>query len=347
MDNAMLVLRPAAPDDVDRLVELVKGAGVGMTNLPPDRDTLSERIARSKVTMAGETDGSGDDVYLLVLENRADGDIVGTSGIYARIGLEKPFYSYKIHVLTQVSRGLDLTVTSRLLQLVNDFTGCSEVGMLYLHPRYRQGGNGRMLAMSRYLLMAEFRQRFTELVIAELRGWLDDDGNSPFWDHLGRHFFELPFPHADYISATSNNQFIADLMPKYPIYVDLLPGVAREVIGKPHDDTRPALALLEREGFRFEGYIDIFDGGPTVQARVGDIRTVQNSRPANIAAITETDAEGAQGALVSNARLPDFRVCRSRLTVADDGGVTLAGAAAEALGLGVGDRVRYVPLETG
>ncbi len=342
----MMVLRPAAPDDVDQLVELVKGAGVGMTNLPPDRDTLAERIARSSATMADETDGTGDDVYLFVLEDRESGRIIGTSGIYARIGLEKPFYSYKIHVLTQVSRELDLTVKSRLLQLVNDFTGCSEVGMLYLHPDLRQGGNGRMLAMSRYLLMAEFPGRFAELVIAELRGWLDADGNSPFWDHLGRHFFELPFPHADYISATSNNQFIADLMPKYPIYVDLLPGVAREVIGKPHDDTRPALTLLEREGFRFEGYVDIFDGGPTVQARVGDIRTVQNSLSVDIAAITEAEADDALAALVCNARLPDFRVCRAGLAVADDGRVTLTREAAEALGLAAGDRLRYVPLQT-
>ena len=31
------------------------------------------------------------------------------------------------------------------------------------------------------------------------------------------------------------------------------------------DDTVPARAMLEQEGFRYEGYVDIFDAGPTVE----------------------------------------------------------------------------------
>ena len=59
--------------------------------------------------------------------------------------------------------------------------------------------------------------------MAEMRGWQDENGKSPLWEALGSHFFNIPFPDADYISGIGNNQFIADLMPKYQIYIEMLP----------------------------------------------------------------------------------------------------------------------------
>ena len=134
-------------------------------------------------------------------------------------------------------------------------------------------------------------------VIAELRGVVSNDGETPFWECLGRHFFKMSFTEADYLSATTDNQFILDLMPKYPIYVDLLPNEAREVIGRCHVDGVPAYKLLEWEGFSFESVVDIFDGGPIMQVSQSHLRTVRESR------LMELDVGAATGSSGIAARM--------------------------------------------
>lgn len=319
-----------------------------MTNLPPDRATLEGRITQSVASIAAEVSEPGAETYLFVLEDTATGEVVGTSGIYARIGLDKPFYSYKILTLTQTSNDLGITVTSRLLQLVNDFTGVTEIGMLYLSHDYRKDGNGRLLGVTRYLFMAEFPGRFGDEVMAEIRGCFDGQGRSPFWDALGRHFFGMAFPKADFLSAISNNQFISDLMPKHPIYIDLLAPEAQAVIGKPHRETRPALKLLKQEGFRYHDYVDIFDGGPTLQARRKDIRGIRESRKAEIGAVVPDREVADRGDFVphfaANCRIADFRVCRALVRSRDDDHVEIAAAAAAALQVGKGDPIRFVSM---
>ena len=135
-----------------------------------------------------------------------------------------------------------------------------------------------LLARSRYLFIKQHRPRFGDRVLAELRGVMDQAGNSPFWDALAGRFFGMTFPEADEFNAVHGTQFIADLMPKTPIYVAMLPESARAVMGQPHPTGRAALKMLENEGFDWDCYIDIFDGGPTVTARTDQIRTVREAR---------------------------------------------------------------------
>ncbi|MBV5323789.1 MAG: arginine N-succinyltransferase, partial [Rhodospirillaceae bacterium] len=96
----------------------------------------------------------------------------------------------------------------------------------------------------------------------------EEDGRSPFYEGLGRHFFKMDFEHVDALTAVGKKSFIAELMPRQPMYVDYLPQDAQDVIGKVHASTAPARRLLEQEGLYFEGYVDIFDAGPVLQARV-------------------------------------------------------------------------------
>ena len=98
-----------------------------------------------------------------------------------------------------------------------------------------------------------------------------------FWEALGRHFFAVDFTEADQ-QTTVNKAFIAELMPRHPIYTNLLPDEARNVIGVTHESTTPARHLLESEGFHYTGYVDIFDGGPLLETRVKDLRIVHDSR---------------------------------------------------------------------
>ncbi len=336
----MMLVRPVRADDLDALLELAAEAGVGMTTMPQDAAQMAAKVRQSVDSFARAVAAPGDEVYLLVLQDGATGRLAGTAAIIAAIGVERPFYSYQVIRVDHTSRELGRYETVRLLQMCNRYRSTTEVATLYLSPRYRKDRNGRLLSRCRYLLMAEHPGRFSDLVMAEMRGMQDARGRSVFWDSLGRHFFDLEFSKADYLSALGNYQFIADLMPKYPIYVRLLPKAAQEVIGVTHEATRPALALLEREGFRFEGFVDVFDAGPQVHVPLNQIRTVRDSLRATVGAVAQRlDAETF---MIGNCGLTGLRICRGPLRTRPDGTVEIDRAVAAALEVEVGDPVRSV-----
>ena len=67
-------------------------------------------------------------------------------------------------------------------------------------------------------------------------------------------------------------------MPRFPVYVDLLGAEARKVIAEVHPHTLPAAKVLMSEGLKYQGYVDIFDAGPTLEANIADLRAVKESR---------------------------------------------------------------------
>ncbi len=304
------LVRAATRDDLDDLKSLAELTGGGFTNLPNSREALAERLDWSSRSYAADVAAPGDELYLLVLAHRESGRIGGTACLFAGVGQRWPFYSYKLTTISMHSRELGRTFRTGVLHLVNDFDGASEVGGLFLHPDLRTGGLGRLLARSRYLFLAGHRARFADRVVAELRGHLDPDGGSPFWDGLAGRFFGMSFQEADAFNSVHGNQFIADLMPKYPVYVALLPEAAQAAIGQPHQAGLAALAMLEKEGFRANGYIDIFDGGPTVDAEVAGLRAVREAAIARIGAgarIGDARAPAGETRLVAAGRLAGFR----------------------------------------
>lgn len=337
-------VRAASIDDLDALYALALQTGGGFTNLPPDRPALAKRLERSDEGFKDCNPVEPGATYILALEDLASGAVVGTATVFGEIGVEWPFYSYrKIH-LNQTSVGLRKTLKSQVLHLVNDFDGCSEVGGLFLDPAWRRGGSGRLLARSRYLFIAQMRERFAQRVVADLRGYQDEQGCSPFWNAVGHHFFDMPFDEADRLNSMTGNQFIADLMPKYPIYTQLLPADAQAVIGRTHPAGEPAYRLLMEEGFRDDGYVDIFDAGPTVHAEIDSLKAVRDSRVAIVTAVTDKSPENQDSgvSLIGAGRCADYRATIGRLQLDPDGGVRLSPALAEALNLKPGDEVRHV-----
>ena len=184
-------------------------------------------------------------------------------------------------------------------------------------------------------------------MIAELRGRIDAEGRSPFWEGLGRHFFAMEYTAADYLTGIGQKSFIAELMPHHPVYVNLLAPEARDAIAQVHDDTLPARAMLEQEGFRYEGYVDIFDAGPTVECYRDNIHAVRQSKLLAVA-IGEDDPVPDSLAdhvpwLVANRRFADWRTILAPAAARADH-MPLMPHAAEALGVREGDVVRAVPL---
>ncbi len=336
----MNVIRPIEISDLDQLAGLAGRTSFGLTSLPRDREMLAERIRDSALSFESEVKKRQGETYLFVMENLETRRVVGTCGVTSKVGGFEPFYSYRVETSLHESIYLNVRKEVRVLHLEKEHSGPSEIGSLFLSPEHRQSGCGRFLSLSRFLFMAEMPDRFETIVIAEMRGVIDAGGRSPFWEAVGRHFFDIDFARADYLSVKDKG-FIAELMPHHPIYTVLLPREAQEVIGQVHPDTRPALRLLERESFELTGQVDIFEGGPIVGAPLDKIRTARESVRAAISEIAAV-TDSSETLIISNARL-DFRACMASVDPVS-GGVRIEKKAAGALNLREGDSIRFAPL---
>lgn len=339
----MKILRPIKKDDYDALHEIAVESGIGFTSLPVNEALLKRKIDAAEQSFASEVSEPGAQSYLFVMEDTDTGEVVGTSGIEATVGLEDAFYHYHLGQVVHASRELKVHNTVDILTLCNDYTGASEICTLFLRESAREGCNGRLLSKFRFLFMIEHQERFAETVIAEMRGVSDEKGASPFWEWLDEHFFSMDFPTADYLTGIGNKVFIAELMPKYPIYVNLLSPEAQEVIGKVHEKTKPALQLLKQEGFSCRGYVDIFDAGPTVEANLQHIRTAQASHKLPVK-IDGDKAAAGDLCFVINTKVEEFRSVATELSTDENNQFAYVSAqAAEALNVKEGDSIRFAP----
>ena len=336
----MLVVRAIKASDLEALLDMAAQVGSGMTTLKPDRKMLGDRVAIAVESFAQTIPPEQRD-YMFVMEDTSSGRLAGICAIKGAVGLDEPFYNYRIGTLVHSSRELDVFTRMDTLYLSNDLTGATELCSLFLHPDYRSGNNGKWLSKSRFLFIAQFPHLFTEKLIAEMRGYQGEDGTSPFYEGLGRHFFKMDFNHVDELTGLGKKSFIAELMPRQPMYVAYLPEDAQEVIGKVHRSTAPARRLLEQEGMHFEGYVDIFDAGPVLQARVSELRAMRESTLA--LADPATVSEDTAPLLISNTVLQDFRMI---LTSANPvaGKIGLSASELELLHCHSGDSIRTLPL---
>lgn len=340
----MMLFRRAVDEDFDDIFELAQQAGVGITTLTKDKDLLHKRLELSCQSFNKTIHHPKNEYYLFVLEDGLSGQVVGTAAIEASTGHDLPFYSYKLSRITNICHPLHIRNDYEVLNLVNDHQGKSEICTLYLKPDYRKNGNGLLLSLARFLFMAHYPNRFDATVIAEMRGISDETGTSPFWESIGRHFFQMSFSDADNLTLSTNKQYISDLMPRNALYVKLLPQSSQAVIGKPHQSSLSAMKILLREGFRYNGYVDIFDAGPTIEAPLQDIRTIASSRIMTVTNIS--DEVSGNRYLLANTQL-HFKATISQVIFNGKCGTCILSKKTSALlNVKVGDSVRIAPLQS-
>ncbi|TLV16794.1 arginine N-succinyltransferase [Klebsiella indica] len=337
----MMVIRPVEKEDLPGLMALAGETGGGLTSLPADEAALAARIERAQLTWRDALPKS-EQGYVFVLEDCASGDIAGICAIEVAVGLNDPWYNYRVGTQVHASKALNVYNAMPTLFLSNDHTGSSELCTLFLAPKWRKAGNGYLLSKSRFLFMAAFRQRFNEKVVAEMRGVIDEHGYSPFWESLGKRFFAMEFTRADYLCGTGQKAFIAALMPKHPLYIDFLSAEAQAAIGEVHPQTAPARAVLEKEGFRYLNYVDIFDGGPTLECEIDRVRAIRESR-----LVTVAQGQPAPGewplCLAANEQYQQFRAILVHADP-DSHRVALNPREQDALKCRAGDQIRLVRL---
>lgn len=339
----VFVIRPIIQSDLDGLMDLLKDSGFGLTTLPSDPEVLMRRIKHSERSFEHrEKDRPSGENYLFVMEEIFTGKIVGVSGIISKIGGFEPYYFYRLKSKTHQSKMLHVKRDVQSLHLEVIHNGPAEICSLFLSPEYRNSQNGRFLSLSRFMFMADNRQYFEQDVIAEMRGQVDDTGHSPFWDAVGKHFFQIDFPTADYLTMKSK-KFIEELMPEYPLLVDILPEAAQKVVAQVHEQTAPAKRILEQEGFSFSGLVGIFEPGPVVIGKLDEIRTIRQS---NMAEISKIDSEGlTDDVYIITKANPEFRACLGPVNPLKNGTIQISPVTAAALKLRLGDRIRYVTLK--
>ena len=101
--------------------------------------------------------------------------------------------------------------------------------------------------------------------------------------------------------------------------------------------------MLEVEGFSWENYIDIFDGGPTMTARTDQIRSVKEAEDAAVVAIDDAlgDHKAGEKRLVSTGMLGEFRAAYGWVEAREDG-VAIDPLCARTLALEPGMSVTHV-----
>jgi arginine N-succinyltransferase len=305
------LMRPATAADIDALERFAVASAYGITTLPADRAALLDRLARSARAFADEDASSGEEIYLFVLEDLASGRIVGTSGIASSAGSGRHFYSYRNEYVVHSSPEPGGQMRVHTLNLCQDLTGATLLTSFYIEPAYEHTLAPQLLSRGRLLFIAQFPERFAERIAAESPGLADDTGYCPFWESVGQRFFGMAYPEVERLAVGRTKAFIGQLLPQSPLYVALLPQAAQWSIGQLHPVSELPFAILQDEGFDADTYVDIFDAGPIVDAKVATLRTVASSRLARTRAARadRPDPDGAPATmhLVASTRRDTFR----------------------------------------
>lgn len=337
----MFIIRPIKEDDLNALMSLLKDSGHGLTSLPKDQNIIKNKIIHSVRSFEHRGERPNGEAYLFVMEELFTGKIVGVSGIISKIGGFEPYYFYRLQEETYTSKMLDREKKIRTLHFEATHSGPAEICSLFLAPEYRNSQNGRFLSLSRFLFMCEDRKYFEDEVIAEMRGQVNDHGESPFWNAVGNHFFDIDFVKADYLTLKSK-KFIDELLPKYPLIVELLPKDAQEVIAEVHPHTVPARRILEQEGFTFSGLVGVFEPGPVLVANLDDVRTVKENKKVTVGEVSEEKISSNTFIITTSEK--KFRACLGQVELLEDGKAKIPAVVATALKVRLGDKIRFATL---
>ena len=279
------LFRPALADDIAAITKFTSKADSGLTTVPKSQSAVTQYVSESLDFLAGKKSANR---LLFVAEE--DGKILGISGIIPKLGVDRPFYSFKRSRHARKASHQNLSVRYDTLQLTTDFDDYTELATIFISPEARGRGVGRLLSLGRLGFIHANRDRFEDRLMADIRGWVNTDGVSPFWKHLTSKFIQTDFDEADRLSA-GDAAFIIQLLPALPILLNLLPEGVAECAGRPHELSAGAMGLLLSAGFEDTDLCDIFDGGPAIRCRTDRTLITQTAFQATGGGVTEADAK--------------------------------------------------------
>ena len=351
----MFLIREAKLDDSDMLFKLARTSH--FVNLPPNKDIIEQKIVHARQCFRHlaatqrkkhrrTTEAFEGPIFMFSAEDPDSGHCLGTSMIISRMGSsDHPNVAFRLEKREFFSDDLHIGTSTQVLVLNLDTTGPTEIGGLILTPGYRRHAAriGKQLSLIRFHFIGLHRSLFGPKLLAEMMAPIEADGSSPFWEYVGRRFINLTYEEA-YRASQKTRDFMLNLLPRDPIYVSLLPPEARRVIGAVGPDTIAARRLIEQMGFRYNGNVDPFDGGPHLDVRTDSVEMVQRTRFAQFVgscAPSKAKLEGFVSVLTDGGL---FRAVHTPYAEKSAGGdVLLPKPAIEALRLDRGETLGVTP----
>lgn len=331
----MFIIRPIRQQDLKDFEEFANKSSLGLINLPKNREVLKEKIKASEHAFEKSVEQPEFENYIFVLEDTTTGELGGTCGITSRMGIIEPNYYFRLITTKNPYTQKDQPILTPVCYPI----GPTEMCALYVKADFRREGLGKLLSLSRFLFIASYSQRFDDFVVAEMRGYIKDENYCVFWENVCRKFLDITYAELCEKELVSR-AFIPEIMPRWPLYVALLPKEAQDCIAKTHDKTLPALNMLQKEGFAFTGEIDPFDGGPKIGCKTSDIATIKRSQRAIVESVT-SNLTTSRNFLISNVSI-EFRACYGDILLLKPGLVSIAREVAQALNVAIGDKIRFV-----
>lgn len=338
----MMVIRPIATSDHEALIAMAFSAEFVLPSIPKDRQLLQKRIEYSLRSFSSAHTNKQSAFYLFVLENLDDGTLHGTCGIKTSDPIQDFSYFYRLQQERHQSKQLQIDHYLTIVNAHKQTELPAELCALFLSPKVRREGLGKLLSLSRLLFIAAQPKRFPSELMALLRGIVDSEGRSPFWEAIGRHFCHHEMTEMERL-YTSDKDVMTNLLPRYPIYLSLLPKEAQEAIGKPHHHTEAAYNMLHQQGFVFSGDVDIFDGGPKISSKISELSAISRNNRSFVYSVND-EAPLANTYIIANEH-EAFRACYGAISFSDDGKAILHSNICKALNISAGDPFRYIKVE--
>ena len=268
-------VRNAGMNDLQSLYRLALQAP--LVSLPPDTEALIHILRKSQESFSSRIDPENAE-YVFVLEDTTTQEVIGESLVYAQYASsEHPYYYFSRIEKTFADAEMGKTITHPVLRLEVETVPFSLTGGLILDCRYRGHPKklGSLIALTRFVYMGMFPERFHEHVLSEVVAPLDENGGNPFWDAVGNKLTGLCFEEFLTLSRLKKTAFIGNLFPPDDIYLcflepELWPSRERVRKGVGHF----ARHIIETAGFQYLNRAHLH-GGPILGSNLKDIKIIK------------------------------------------------------------------------
>ncbi|MCV2358828.1 arginine N-succinyltransferase [Paucibacter sp. TC2R-5] len=210
----------------------------------------------------------------LILADAASSVPLACLRLVGHLGLALPRFSYHVGRVVHAAAELGLFRTQTTLLLGNDHSGESELADLACSPDLPP--QMQVAALTQLIEAALQRIRaqpagFSERLMVELAGPLDEAGRAPFWQGLGAHFYAADPQAAQAKFGDAWRSHLAALLPRQTLYLSFLSADAQAAMGQLGAPAQAAAEALKACGFGYAQHVRIDDGGPVWERRLGEI----------------------------------------------------------------------------
>jgi arginine N-succinyltransferase len=344
----MMLVRPAQRSDLAALLSLAESAPREVHGLPRSSDAITFALDASLKSFNATVTMAGAQTYFFAMEDTDDGSLAGAAMLHASAGAARPYLAFRNELLRQAGpdNGSDRPVES--LTLSADLSGFSQLAGFALREADHDSEHALLLSRAPLMFAAMAPHRFAENFFATLPGMCDEDGESPFWNALGRQYFDMHhLDAADLVDGTRRKSLIAELMPDFSVPVASLPEQALDAMGQSSAHGGKPVRRLMKEGFLGGEFIDFYDGGPIFLAPKKGLRSFVGSMRRTVAPLRDAPEsdEKAITYLISTLVENRFRALLADcLPVTQEQEVALTPAVMQALCVTAGDIILCVEL---